>query len=182
MQQAKQGLKRGRRIIMASILDRFNVNEEIDLQEKKYLTFLIDKQFYAYPITDVIEIIAVQDITPIPEFPLYVKGIINLRGRIIPIIDVRLRFHKEEAEYTERTCIIVVNISGVDIGFIVDTVDEVLDIEDENISAAPMITSDRSTKYVTGVGKINGRIILLLDAHKMLNEEEITNLAAVAEN
>lgn len=164
---------------MANILDRFNTEEEVDMQSNKYLTFLIDKQFYAFPIRDVIEIIEVQAVTPVPEFPSYVKGIINLRGRIIPIIDVRLRFHKEEAEYTERTCIVVVNITGIDIGFIVDTVDEVVDIDEENISAAPMISSDRSTRYIIGVGKINNRIILLLDANKMLNEEEISTLSSI---
>lgn len=164
---------------MANILDRFNTEEEFDMQSNKYLTFLIEKQFYAFPIKDVIEIIEVQAVTTVPEFPAYVKGIINLRGRIIPIIDVRLRFHKEEAEYTERTCIIVVSITGIDIGFIVDTVDEVLDISDENISAAPMITSDRSTKYIIGVGKMNSRIILLLDANKMLNEDEISSLTTM---
>ena len=164
---------------MASILDRFNEEEEVDMQSNKYLTFLIENQFYAFPIRDVLEIIEVQQSTPVPEFPVYVKGIINLRGRIIPIIDVRLRFHKEEAEYTERTCIIVVSISGIDIGFIVDTVDEVIDIDSENISAAPNITSDRSTKYITGVGRVDKRIILLLDANKLLNEEEMSNLMSI---
>lgn len=164
---------------MASILNRFTEEEEVDLQSDKYLTFLIENQFYAFPIRDVLEIIEVQQSTPLPEFPAYVKGIINLRGRIIPIIDVRLRFHKEEAAYTERTCIIVVNISDMDIGFIVDTVDEVIDIEPDNISAAPALSSDRSSKYITGVGKANNRIILLLDANKLLNEEEVSSLKAI---
>ncbi len=164
---------------MAGILNRFaSEEEEVDLQSNKYLTFLIEKQYYAFPIRDVIEIIEVQEITPVPEFPDYAKGIINLRGRIIPIIDVRLRFHKKEEAYNERTCIIVVNISGLDIGFIVDTVDEVLDIEDENISAAPKISTDRSTKYITGVGKVENRIVLLLDANKMLSEDEISELSS----
>lgn len=164
---------------MAGILNRFtSEEEEVDLQSNKYLTFLIEKQYYAFPIRDVIEIIEVQEITPVPEFPDYAKGIINLRGRIIPIIDVRLRFHKKEEVYNERTCIIVVNISGLDIGFIVDTVDEVLDIEDENISAAPKISTDRSTKYITGVGKVENRIVLLLDANKMLSEDEISELSS----
>lgn len=164
---------------MSNILNRFSTEEEVDLQADKYLTFLIEKQFYAFSIKDVIEIIEVQDITPVPEFPDYVKGIINLRGRIIPVLDVRLRFHKAEASYTERTCIIVVNIQGLDVGFIVDTVDEVIDIDKENISGPPMITSDRSTKYVVGVGKVNGRIILLLDSNKMLNESEIESLSTI---
>ena len=165
---------------MSNILDRFHTEEEIDMQSNKYLTFLIEKQYYGFPIKDVIEIIEVQEVTTVPEFPSYVKGIINLRGRIIPIIDVRLRFHKEEVGYTERTCIIVVNITGIDIGFIVDTVDEVIDIDQENISGPPMITSDRSTRYITGVGKINNRIILLLDANKMLNEEELSTIANIS--
>lgn len=162
---------------MPSILNRFNVEEEVDLEAKKYLTFLIEKQFFAFPIKDVISIIEVQPVTPMPEFPMYVKGIINLRGGIIPVIDVRLRFHKEEAEYTERTCFIVVNINGTDIGFIVDTVDEVIGIEDENISPAPTMTTDGATRYLTGVGKIEGKIVLLLDANKMLNEDEVKSLA-----
>lgn len=164
---------------MSNILNRFHTEEEVDLQADKYLTFVIDKQYYAFTIKDVIEIIEVQAITPVPEFPPYVKGIINLRGKIIPVIDIRLRFHKEEAEYTERTCIIVVNITGIDVGFIVDTVDEVIDIDHADISGPPMISSDRSTKYVTGVGKINGRIILILDSNKVLNEKEVESLASL---
>lgn len=162
---------------MASILKRFNVEEEVDLEAKKYLTFLIDKQFYAFPIRDVLSIIEVQEVIAVPEFPSYVKGIINLRGQIIPIIDVRLRFRKEEAAYTERTCFIVVTINDVNIGFVVDTVDEVIGIEDENISPPPAMATDGAARYLMGVGKIEGKIVLLLDAKKMLNDDELSSLA-----
>lgn len=159
---------------MSKILNRFNTDEdELDLQTDKYLTFLIDNQFYAFSIKDIIEIIEVQKITPVPEFPAYAKGIINLRGRIIPILDVRLRFNKDETTYTERTCIIVVTIKDKEFGFIVDTVDEVIDIDKDNIEGPPMITSEKSTRYITAVAKVDNKIVLILDSNKMLNDEEI---------
>lgn len=159
---------------MSSILNRFDEKEEdINLDTEKYLTFLIDKQYYAYPIKDVREIIEMQLITEIPEFPSYAKGIIDLRNKVVPIIDVRLRFYKPEIEYTERTCIIVLDINDLQIGFIVDTVDEVIDISKENISSAPAITSDRSTRYIEGIGRVNSKIIMILDALKMLNDEDL---------
>ena len=124
---------------MSNIPTGFSEEEEDDFQRAKYLTFLIQDKYYAFPIRDVKEIIEVQEITAVPEVPNYCKGIINLRGAIIPIVDVRLRFKLKEAEYTERTCIVVVMIGDVLIGFVVDTVDEVVDIDDENISPAPAI-------------------------------------------
>lgn len=159
---------------MSSILERFEEkDEDIVLDIDKYLTFLIDNQYYAFPIKDVREIIEIQPITQIPEFPTYAKGIIDLRNNVVPIIDVRLRFYKPEIEYTERTCIIVLDIREIQIGFIVDTVDEVIDISKENISAAPAITTDRSTRFIEGIGRVNSKIIMLLNAIKMLNEEDL---------
>lgn len=159
------------------MLNRFTEEEEVDLQQTKYLTFIVDRQYYAFPIKDIIEIIEVQDITFVPEAPEYVKGVINVRGRIIPVIDVRIRFRREEAKYTERTCIVIVNISDVEIGFVVDTVDEVIDLEDENIAPPPKVQTDRAAKYITGVGKVEDRIVLLLDAAKMFSEDELDDLS-----
>ena len=158
---------------MSDFLNKFEEEEEVDYSLNQYLTFIIDKRYYAYPIKIVKEIIEMQDITEVPEFPEYSKGVINLRGTIIPIIDVRLRFHKPEAEYTEKTCIIVVYIGELEVGFIVDTVDEVLDLFDTDISAAPAITSDRHTRYIEKVGKKNKKIIMILDATKMLNDDDL---------
>lgn len=151
-------------------------DNEILANEQKYLTFLIDNQYFAFSIYDVETIIEIQEIFSIPEFPDYAKGIIKLRELIIPVIDVRLRFHKPEIEYNERTCIIVVGINKIQIGFIVDTVDEVVDIDPANISPVPRIGGGASgdmAKYIIGVGKPKGRIVMILAANKMLNEEEL---------
>lgn len=147
----------------------------------KYLTFLIDKQKFGISISDVIEIVGIQPITEVPRFPSYVKGIINLRGQIIHLIDVRLRFHKLEVPYNERTCIIVVNIGDHSAGFIVDEVDEVTDITGDNISAPPHIKGDHAGGYVIGIGKTPGGIILLLDAKKIIDEKELNDIAEFVE-
>lgn len=167
---------------MSDILNRFNkhgdekeLNEVNDTSEK-YLTFLIDKQFYAFRVNDVVEIIEMQEITPVPEFPDYAKGLINLRGTLIPVIDVRLRFCKNEMDYNERTCIIILNLRNIEVGFIVDTVDEVIDIDKTNISGVPNISDARARKFIEGVGKISKKIVMLLNAQKMLNDEEIKGL------
>jgi len=157
---------------MNDFLNKFRDNEEeVDLQSLKYLTFEIDKRTFAFPIKDVLEIIEVQEAMPVPEFPEYVKGIINTKGRVIPVIDVRLRFQMEEKEYTERTCIIVVSISSVEIGFIVDTVRAVMEIEEEMLAPPPAITTDKVTRYITGVVKYENELIIILDAKKMLDDK-----------
>ncbi len=150
-------------------------DEEIETNEMKgkYLTFWTDHQLFGVPISDVVQIIGKQEITPIPDSPSYAKGVINLRGDIIPVIDVRLRFKKEEVEYDEHTCIIVTKIEETHIGFIVDSVDEVTTIGDENISPAPRMSKDRTTAYLTGIGKVENKVVMLLDTSKILNEEEI---------
>lgn len=170
---------------MSNILNRFKEQSEEELEEiystsEKYLTFLIDKQFYAFHINDVVEIIEMMDITPVPEFPDYAKGIINLRGVLIPIIDVRLRFCKNELDYNERTCIIILNLKGIQVGFIVDTVDEVVDIDKANISGVPKISDKKTREYIEGVGKLTNKIVMLLNAQKMLNDEEIKGLESMS--
>jgi len=152
-----------------------NMNDEADTDEMigKYLTFWTDKQLFGVPIADVVQIIGIQEITPIPDSPLYAKGVINLRGSIIPVIDVRLRFSKPEAEYSERTCIIVTKIEDSYIGFIVDSVDEVTTISDENISSPPKVSRERTNAYLTGIGKVENKVVLLLDTSKILNQDEI---------
>lgn len=170
---------------MSNILNRFKEQTEEELEElnstsEKYLTFLIDKQFYAFHINDVVEIIEMVEITPVPEFPDYAKGIINLRGVLIPIIDVRMRFCKNEVDYNERTCIIILNLKGIQVGFIVDTVDEVIDIDKENISGVPKISDKKTRKYIEGVGKLTNKIVMLVNAQKMLNDEEMKDLESMS--
>jgi len=149
---------------------------EEDTQKDKYLTFFTDNQLLGIPIADVVQIVGMQEITPVPEFPSYAKGIINLRGTIIPIIDVRLRLHKEEIAYNERTCTIVTNINGIFIGFIVDAVNEVINIDKKNISEPPKMGSDYVNSYIIGVGKISNKVILLLDTKKILSEKEVESI------
>lgn len=166
---------------MSNVLNRFYDNDDSDQNEtdesmEKYLSFLIDKQYYAFHISDVREIIEMQEITPVPEFPDYAKGIINLRGILIPIIDVRLRFCKNELDYNGRTCIIILNLKEIEVGFIVDTVDEVIDIENENILPVPKLSDSQTRKFIKGVGKTPKKIVMILDAQKMLNDEEIKSL------
>jgi len=156
-----------------SNLSEENFNIEEDTLRDKYLTFFTDGQIFGIPIADVVQIVGVQEITPVPDFPSYAKGVINLRGTIIPIIDVRLRLHKEEIGYTERTCTIVTNINDVSIGFIVDSVNEVTNIDKNNISDPPNIGKDYINTYVTGVAKLEDKVVLLLNTQKMLSEKEI---------
>jgi purine-binding chemotaxis protein CheW len=161
-----------------------NIDEEADIDEMKgkYLTFWTDKQLFGVPISDVVQIIGIQEITPIPDSPIYAKGVINLRGSIIPVIDVRLRFSKPETEYTERTCIIVTKIEQSYIGFIVDSVDEVTTISDEDISAPPKVSKDRTNTYLTAIGKVENKVVLLLDTSRILNESEFDLVSGAVQN
>lgn len=152
-------------------IDDFSLEE--DTLRNKYLTFFISEQTFGIAVKDVVQIVGVQEITPVPEFPVYAKGIINLRGSIIPIIDVRLRLNKEEVEYNDKTCIIVTNIQDSYIGFIVDSVNEVTNIEKNNISEPPKMGSVYENKFLIGVAKLGDKITLLLDIQKMLTEEEL---------
>lgn len=150
-----------------------------DTLKDRYLTFYTNNQLFGILISEVVQIVGIQEITAVPEFPSYAKGVINLRGTIIPIIDVRLRLRKDEIEYNERTCIIVTNINDAYIGFIVDSVNEVTNIYKENISNPPQIGADYINTYITGIAKLNNSIVLLIDLKKILNEKElefITNL------
>ena len=154
-----------------------NDNEDVeeDTQKEKYLTFVLDNQSYGIGINNVTEIIGIQPITSIPELPDYIKGIINLRGKIIPVMDVRLRFKKVFREYNDRTCIIVVDINNLSIGLIVDSVSEVLIIPDQDIVSPPNLNKV-SNKYISGIGKIDNQVKLILDCDKLINYDDMDNL------
>lgn len=155
------------------ISELVEATQDTSEMDGKYLTFWTDGQLFAVPIADVVQIVQVQSITEIPEFPSYAKGIINLRGSIIPIIDVRLRFGKEEAPYNEHTCIIVTSIRDRLVGFVVESVDEVTQIPDEEISQPPTMTNDFTSTYLTGIGKHENNVILLLDTQKIISLEQM---------
>lgn len=155
-----------------------NMTEE-DTQKGRYLIFAIDNESYGIEIQYVTEIIGIQTITAVPELPDYVKGIINLRGKIIPVMDIRLRFKKEPKEYNDRTCIIVVDIMNMSVGLIVDSVSEVVTINDTSISELPQMNQGNNNRYVKNIGKIGNEVRLLLDCQKLLTDEDIHNLNEV---
>ncbi|MCX7615117.1 MAG: chemotaxis protein CheW, partial [Clostridiales bacterium] len=109
---------------MLNLREKEVIAQEEDTQKDKYLTFLVGTEYFGIEISQVEEIIGIQDITHIPELPGYIKGVINLRGKIVPVMDVRIRFKKEPLKYNDRTCIIIVDIRGIEIGLIVDSVSE----------------------------------------------------------
>ena len=144
-----------------------------DTQENKYLTFVIGKENFGIEIRYVTEIIGIQSITEVPDVPLYVKGVINLRGKVILVMDVRLRFGVDERSYDDRTCIIVININEQPVGLIVDRVLEVLDIQQGEIEPPPRMRKGRGNRFIQGMGKVGDQVKILLDANKLLfNEEE----------
>ncbi len=143
-----------------------------DTQEGKYLTFTLGREEYGIEIRNVTEIIGIQSVTDLPDTPNFVKGVINLRGRVIPVIDVRLRFGLEEKEHTDRTCIIVVNIRNMTVGLIVDTVSEVIDIPDKDVEPPPRVNGSSGGRYIQGLGKVGKSVKILLDTHKLLFGDE----------
>ena len=147
-------------------------------QEGKYLTFTLDTEEYGIAILKVKEIIGMMPVTTIPRTPEFVKGVINLRGKVIPVIDLRLRFEMEAMDYTERTCIIVVEIdrSGgtVIIGIVVDAVSEVLSIKEDDMVDAPTFGIQLNTDYISGMAKTEGGVKILLDIDRVMTAEEIS--------
>lgn len=162
---------------MAQVLEEFM--EQEDTQKGKFLTFSIGKEVYGIEIRYVTEIIGVQPITEVPEVPAYVRGIINLRGKIIPVIDVRLKFKKEFKDYNDRTCIIVIDILNICVGLIVDNVAEVLNIPEDGIVPPPDSKTGFHNRYIKGIGKIGNEVKLLLDCEKILSEDEVEVIEAM---
>ena len=165
---------------MADILNNITEAEE-DTQSGRFLTFNLDKEYYGIEIKFVTEIINMMPITTIPGLPDYIKGIINLRGKIIPVMDVRLRFNKPVLEYNDRTCVIVALIDNMDIGFIVDSVAEVLTIPETDIVDPPEINKS-SNRFIKGIGKVGEEIKLLLDFNSMINCSDETLIAETIQN
>ena len=154
-----------------NLLDDEDEDEE-DTQENKYLTFMIGREDFGIEIRYVTEIIGIQGITVVPSVPPYVKGVINLRGKVIPVMDVRLRFGVEERPYDDRTCIIVINIDEQPVGLIVDRVLEVLDIQASEIEPPPKIKKGQSNRFIQGMGKVGDQVKILLNAKILLFGEE----------
>ncbi len=147
--------------------------KELSELEGKYLTFILNEEIYGIEILKVREIIGLMDITNVPQTPDYMKGVINLRGKVIPVIDLRLKFTMQEEEHTQETCVIVVEVDGTSIGIIVDSVSEVSDIEGKSIEVAPRFGQGIDTTFIMGLGKVKEKIIILLDIETVLSAEEL---------
>ena len=160
---------------MNGSLENLTPEGDGDTQKGKYLTFSLGSEFYGIEIKHVTEIIGIQPVTEIPELPEHIKGIINLRSKIIPVMDVRLRFKKPPKEYNDRTCVIVIDIKGVFVGLIVDSVSEVLSIDGSEIVSPPEVKKG-GNRYIKAIGKIGNEIKLILDCDKLLNDDEIESL------
>lgn len=152
--------------------------EDEDTLKDMYLTFRLADEDYGIEIRYVTEIVGIQKITEVPDMPEFVKGVVNLRGQVIPVIDVRLRFHMQPRDYDERTCVIVVSIDTTQIGLVVDTVNEVRAIPENCISPAPKVSMSTSSRYIRGMGKVGDEVKILLDASKLLFEEELSAISA----
>ncbi len=153
-------------------------------REGKYLTFSMADEEYGIGILKIKEIIGMMPITTVPQTPEFVKGVINLRGKVIPVIDLRLRFGMESIDYTDRTCIIVVEIEGtagtVQIGIVVDAVSEVLNVNGEDVEETPTFGAKLNTEYILGMAKMEGSVRILFDIDKVLSVEEISVLDKAA--
>jgi purine-binding chemotaxis protein CheW len=167
------------------------VDEKIDQavkamadKEGKYLTFTLADEDYGIGILKIKEIIGMLPITSVPQTPEFVKGVINLRGKVIPVMDLRLRFGMMSIDYTERTCIIVVEIAGLSgtilVGIVVDAVSEVLNIKGDDIEKTPTFGAKLNTDYILGMAKMEGGVKILLDIDQVLSSDELSLLSEAA--
>lgn len=155
-------------------MDIPDVIVEDEIQKEQYMTFKCSDEIYGISIKYVNEIIGLSQITKVPETQDYLIGLINLRGKIIPVIDVRIRFGKEPLEYNDRTCVIVIDVKSTVIGLIVDAIDEVAAFAENEITPPPSVSdlAMQAKKYVFGIGRVNGEVKLLLDLDKLINDPE----------
>lgn len=155
-------------------MDIPDVIVEDEIQKEQYMTFKCSDEIYGISIKYVNEIIGLSQITKVPETQDYLIGLINLRGKIIPVIDVRIRFGKEPLEYNDRTCAIVIDVKSTVIGLIVDAIDEVAAFAENEITPPPSVSdlAMQAKKYVFGIGRVNGEVKLLLDPDKLINDPE----------
>ena len=158
--------------------------QEITDREGKYLTFYMANEEYGIGILKIREIIGMMPITSVPQTPEFVKGVINLRGKVIPVIDLRLRFNMDSIDYNERTCIIVVEILGqsatVQVGIVVDSVSEVLNIKQDEIEDTPTFGTSLNTDFILGMAKMEGGVKILLDIDQVLTSDELSLLEEAA--
>ena len=165
--------------IMADNTLLYNEVTTVDTQKDKYLTFHLAGEDYAIEIKYVTEIVGLQDITEVPDLADYIRGVINLRGKVIPVIDVRLRFLLQPKEYDSRTCIIIIHLLGTSVGLIVDEVSEVINIPSEQIDAPPKTMRGTKSRFIQGFGKIGNKVKMILNIDRFLNDEELLEIDSI---
>lgn len=154
--------------------------DDEDTQKDKHLTFTVGREDYGIEIYHVTEIIGIQKITCVPDMPACIKGVINLRGKVIPVMDVRARFGMPDRKYDDRTCIVVVTVNGSAVGLVVDTVKEVADIPENQIELPFEMTDASSQRYIKGLGKVGSDVKILLDVENLICGEHIQSMHPAA--
>ena len=154
------------------------LEETEDTMEGRFLTFDLGEEVFGIKIRHVTEIIGLQTINKLPEMPDYIQGIINLRGKIVPVIDMGMKFKRAKKDYSDRTCIVVVETQQLTAGLIVDNVAEVMTIHEADIAPPPELDTGIGSRYLSGVGKVDGDVVILLDCEKLFNEEETQTIYA----
>ena len=153
---------------------------------QQYLTFVLSGEVFAIGILVIKEIMAYANITAVPMTPSYVRGVINLRGAVVPVLDLSVRFGKPASQVTKRTCIVIIEVGAGNarqvIGIVVDAVQAVLDIPRTEIEPAPRFGMNVQTDFVQGMGKVDGKFVILLDVDRLLGPEEVEALAEVSES
>jgi len=159
--------------------DIFWVDDDDDNQgNNKYLLFNLGKEVFGLKISSIIQIVEMQKITEVPDMPPYIKGVVNRRGKVIPLMDLRIRFGMKEREYDDRNCIIIVSVKDNFVGFIVDTVAEVHNIDETNIEPSPSFKNESlSEKYISGLGKIDDEVKILLNVDKIVTDKDLEDTA-----
>ncbi len=156
-----------------------------DARAGKYLTFQLANEEFGIGVLKVREIMGIQEITAVPQTPSHIKGVINLRGKVVPVIDLRLKFGMTTAEYTQRTCIIVTQVQGesgpILMGIIVDGVSEVLTLSSSEIEDTPDFGEEIAGRYLLGMAKVKGKVKILLDIDKVLSTQELRHLNSILE-
>ena len=155
-------------------------------QTSQYLTFILDQEIYAMDITQVREVLDFTKITKVPRMPDFIKGVINLRGGVVPVVDLRLKFGMSQAQKTVDTCIIIIEINIQEtqtlLGIMADSVQEVMSMEPDQIEPAPKIGTRLKTEFIKGMGKKNDEFIIILDSDKVFSTDELTIVQEVEKN
>ena len=161
--------------------DEFDDEEEATLEDM-YLVFNCRDKHYGIEIRYVTEIVAMQSITEVPDLPEYFKGLINLRGRVFPVMDVAIRFNQPQAEYNERTCFVIASYENSILGLIVDGVEEVVRIPESEIEPPPNMGDAYHNRFIQGMGKVRSDVVILLDIHNLIHDEETKQAGSAAKD